>query len=81
MSVSGAVVEYPTASSPRAWAAGAPLLLLAAVLGLEATPEGSLKADPALPDGMNSVALDGIRHRGSRYALRVDRGAWKLRRL
>ena len=31
-------VEYPTACSPQAWAAGAPLLSLQSVLGLQPTP-------------------------------------------
>jgi glycogen debranching enzyme len=44
----GAPVEYPTASSPQAWATGAPLLLIRVLLGLE--PSGDeLASDPALP--------------------------------
>ncbi len=41
-------VQYPTACSPQAWSAGAPLLLLRAGLGLQ--PHGdNLIVDPALP--------------------------------
>jgi glycogen debranching enzyme len=41
-------VRYPTACSPQAWSAGAPLLLLRTALGLE--PRGdNLVVDPALP--------------------------------
>ena len=41
-------VEYPTACSPQAWATGAPLLLIRAMLGLE--PVGRrLLVDPELP--------------------------------
>jgi glycogen debranching enzyme len=49
-------VEYPTASSPQAWATGTPLLLLRVVLGLE--PDGDrLAGDPLLPDGLDRLAL------------------------
>jgi glycogen debranching enzyme len=41
-------VEYPTACSPQAWAAGAPLLLVRAFLGLESIG-GNLIVDPVLP--------------------------------
>ncbi|GAA1032582.1 glycogen debranching N-terminal domain-containing protein [Virgisporangium ochraceum] len=46
----GAPVAYPTACSPQAWAAGTPLLLLRALLGLE--PDGDrLTVDPYVPSG------------------------------
>ena len=52
-------VEYPTASSPQAWATGAPLLLLRVLLGLE--PDGDeLHADPVLPPAINTLDLSGI---------------------
>jgi glycogen debranching enzyme len=58
-------VEYPTASSPQAWATGAPLLLIRVLLGLE--PDGDeLRADPALPDGIGRLDLSGIPGRWGR---------------
>ena len=52
-------VEYPTASSPQAWATGTPLLLLRALLGLE--PDGErLTSDPVLPEGMDELSLARI---------------------
>ncbi len=49
-------VEYPTACSPQAWASGAPLLLLRAILGLE--PIGDqLVIDPALPLMLGQLEL------------------------
>ena len=58
-------VEYPTASSPQAWATGTPFLLLRTLLGLE--PDGDeLAVDPALPDGIASISLRGIPGRWSR---------------
>jgi len=55
----GAPVEYPTASRPQAWAAGAPLLALRTVLGLDVV-DGTLRIDPHLSDGWGRVRLDNI---------------------
>ncbi len=58
-------VEYPTACSPQAWASGAPLLLLRAILGLE--PIGDqLVVDPALPLMLGQVELLDIPGRWGR---------------
>jgi glycogen debranching enzyme len=61
----GFPVEYPTASSPQAWATGTPLLLLRVLLGLE--PEGDeLAVDPVLPDGIGEIELRNIPGRWGR---------------
>ncbi|MFL5826035.1 MAG: amylo-alpha-1,6-glucosidase, partial [Thermoleophilaceae bacterium] len=58
-------VQYPTASSPQAWASGAPLLMLRAVLGLE--PAGDrLSASPHLPERVGQLALHGVPGRWNR---------------
>jgi glycogen debranching enzyme len=58
-------VEYPTASSPQAWATGTPLLLLRVLLGLE--PDGDeLAVDPVLPDGIGEIELRNIPGRWGR---------------
>src|SRR5205807_292870 len=49
-SETGAPVEYPTASRPQAWAAGAPLLALRTALGLDVV-DGTLRVDPHLSEG------------------------------
>jgi glycogen debranching enzyme len=49
-------VEYPTACSPQAWASGAPLLLIRALLGLESAG-GNLIVDPALPAKVQILAV------------------------
>jgi glycogen debranching enzyme len=49
-------VEYPTACSPQAWATGAPLLLLRAILGMESV-EGRLLVDPKLPVTAGSLEV------------------------
>src|SRR5919201_6052751 len=58
-------VEYPTASSPQAWATGTPLLLLRVLLGLE--PEGEeLRIDPHLPEAIARIDLREIAGRWGR---------------
>jgi len=52
-------VEYPTASSPQAWATGAPLLIIRALLGLEPMGE-HLIIDPAIPTAISRLELLGI---------------------
>ena len=55
-------VEYPTASSPQAWATGTPLLLLRVLLGLE--PDGDrLRSDLVLPEQLTELALQGVKGR------------------
>jgi glycogen debranching enzyme len=61
----GFPVEYPTASSPQAWATGAPLLLLRVVLGLE--PDGDvLRSGASLPAQIERVELAGVPGRWGR---------------
>ncbi len=65
-------VEYPTASSPQAWATGAPLLLLRVILGLE--PGGDeLLSDPVLPPGIGAIELRGIPGRWGRADVSATR--------
>jgi glycogen debranching enzyme len=63
-SVSRFPVPYPTACSPQAWATGAPLLFLRAMLGLEAR-EGELQVDPVIPSEVGTLAIHGINAFGS----------------
>jgi glycogen debranching enzyme len=51
------------ACSPQAWAAGAPIFLLQAALGLQAdAPNGVLRiVHPELPEWAGSVSLHGLR--------------------
>jgi glycogen debranching enzyme len=53
-------VEYPTAGSPQAWAAAAPLLMLRAALGLEPDTEArTIIANPHLPGALRELELNG----------------------
>ncbi|HEX7796682.1 MAG TPA: glycogen debranching N-terminal domain-containing protein [Vicinamibacterales bacterium] len=58
-------VEYPTACSPQAWSAGAPLLFLRSMLGLEPV-SGKLLVDPAVPRQIEWMELLGIPGRWGR---------------
>jgi len=55
----GEPVEYPTASRPQAWAAGAPLLALRTALGLDVV-DGILRIDPYLSRGWGRVRLENV---------------------
>jgi len=57
-------VRYPTASSPQAWAAGAPLLGLRTLLGFD-PGDDELMADPHVPDAIGQLGLRGLRFRGA----------------
>jgi glycogen debranching enzyme len=58
-------VEYPTACSPQAWSAGAPLLFLRTMLGLEPVDD-RLLIDPAVPKQIERIELLGIPGRWGR---------------
>jgi glycogen debranching enzyme len=61
----GAVpIEYPGALKPQSWAAGAPLLAIRTLLGMDAV-KGKLQKRPHLPSGMEKLNLNGVRVRGS----------------
>ena len=57
-----AVVAYPVACIPQAWAAAAPLLVLQAMLGISASaPDRALRIErPALPDWLTGIRLEGL---------------------
>ena len=58
-------VPYPTACSPQAWAAAAPLLLLRVMLGLDPTTAG-LTVRPHLPADVNRLVVRGLPGRWGR---------------
>jgi glycogen debranching enzyme len=68
----------PTSARPQAWAAGTPLLLLRAQLGLEPDPDARtlrVTADE-LPPWLEGFVLDGVRAFGRPWRVRVkDRTA------
>jgi glycogen debranching enzyme len=66
-----APAAYPVSCSPQAWAAGAPLLILQALLGIELGAEGHVSYSKAvLPDGVGRIELRGMKVRNE--SLDVD---------
>ncbi len=65
---------YPSACSPQAWSAGAPILMLQALLGLEANAfEGILKYRRRLPDWLGGVRIRGLRLGEAVFDLKLAR--------
>ena len=62
---SGVPVEYPDALKPQAWAAGAPLLALRTLLGVDVV-DGRLRSRPAESSTLGKLRLSGIAVRGKR---------------
>ena len=69
-------VAYPTASRPQAWAAGAPVLLLRVLLGLEPDPIARTLAVRAghLPEWAGSLSLRGVPAFGTRFDVHLSEG-------
>ena len=63
-------IAYPTPARPQAWAAGAPLLLLRVLLGIEPDPDTrrlvSRRTTPA-PDRFGELSLAGVRALGTSF--------------
>lgn len=66
-------VSYPTACSPQAWAAAAPLLLLRAMLRFEPDiRNGRLHLAPALPEWMGRVRVEGMPIMDGRLSIEAE---------
>lgn len=67
----------PTSARPQAWAAGTPVLLLRALLGLEPDPDARVLrvAAAALPEWAESLALTGVHAFGRLWDVHVEDGA------
>jgi glycogen debranching enzyme len=69
-------VAYPTASRPQAWAAGAPVLLLRVLLGLEPDARErtlTVRSD-RLPPWVGDLTLAGVPAFGKRFDVRIRAG-------
>ena len=74
-------IAYPTAARPQAWAAGTPVLLLQALLGLQPDRRRhSLEtiAPQELPSWAGTIRLSGIRAFGTLWDARLENGAVKV---
>lgn len=74
-------VAYPTSARPQAWAAGAPVLCLTILLGLEPDVQrGELTAlSPEVPGWLEGTELRGIRALGRTWDIAVENGALEVR--
>jgi glycogen debranching enzyme len=59
----GVPIEYPSALKPQSWAAGAPLLVIRTLLGLDPVNQ-QLTWHPHLPKNLTTLKLGQIRFRG-----------------
>jgi glycogen debranching enzyme len=63
-------VQYTTACIPQAWAAGAPMLGIRTLLGLEPKGEAlTFAADAVVPSWLGTLAVEGIRGRWGRSSV------------
>lgn len=67
-----ALVRYPVACSPQAWAAAAPFLVLQATLGIHFdAPHGTITIrDPHLPSTIRELEIENLRVGDARLAIR-----------
>jgi glycogen debranching enzyme len=64
-------VPYPTACSPQAWATGAPLSFVQAMLGLHAR-KGELRLDPVIPAEIGRIEIGRIEAFGKRWDVHAE---------
>jgi glycogen debranching enzyme len=69
-------IAYPTATKPQAWAAGAPILLLQVLLGLEPDREREVLKGyrDTMPSWAGSLLLSPVQAFGTSWAVRVADG-------
>ena len=58
-------VEYPDALKPQSWAAGAPLMAIRTLLGLDVV-DGRLRVQPCESKKIGKLRLKGVAVRGKR---------------
>jgi glycogen debranching enzyme len=74
-------IAYPTAARPQAWAAGAPVLLLQVLLGLQPDRRRhalTSVAPPELPSWAGSIRLSGIRAFGQLWDAKLENGTVRV---
>jgi glycogen debranching enzyme len=70
-------IAYPTAAQPQAWAAGAPVLLLQILLGLQPNVRRQTLeslAPPELPSWVQGARLTGVRAFNRHWDVRLENG-------
>jgi glycogen debranching enzyme len=72
-------VPFPTACSPQAWATGAPLVFVQAMLGLAAR-DGEIHLDPHLPKEIGRISIRGLRASAAHWDVEASGEDAKVRR-
>ena len=77
----GSPVPYPGACVPQAWAAAAPLLILRSLLGLRPDAAGRRLEihRPRLPNGVQELAIEGLRVGDARVDLHLAARGGRIR--
>jgi glycogen debranching enzyme len=72
-------VPYPTSCSPQAWSAASPLYLLRTLLRFDPwMPSQKVWCDPAVPESLLPLRIEGVHLGGARIGVEVTRDAWHL---
>ncbi len=72
---------YPVACAPQAWAAAAPIALVAAGIGLDFEDgRARLVGQARLPDFLDHLSIDGIRDRAGTFSVLVDQNGARIAR-
>ncbi|AKB40801.1 amylo-alpha-1,6-glucosidase [Methanosarcina mazei] len=73
-------VSYPTSSIPQAWAAGASMLFLRLILGLEPDRKSqSIKIDPYLPQVIEDICVENIRLFNKKFSVFAGKGRSEIK--
>jgi glycogen debranching enzyme len=72
-------VPYPTSCEPQAWAAATPLYLLRTLLRFDPwIPFGRVWCDPAVPDRLLPLAIQGVHLAGASVGVEVTDSGWEV---
>ncbi len=78
----GVPVGYPSACSPQAWSAAAPLLMVQSMLGVDPDiPSGTLTVRPTLPPSVGRLEVKGLSLGADVVDLKVEHGWLTIRGL
>jgi len=74
-----APIGYPTACSPQAWSAAAPLYLLRTLLRFDPwVPFGRVWCDPAVPESLLPLRIDGLHLAGAKVTIDISSDGWHV---
>jgi len=72
-------VPYPTSCEPQAWSAASPLYLLRTLLRFDPwVPQGRIWCDPAVPESLLPLRIEGINLAGARVGIEVRHDGWDV---